>query len=379
MATTAPEDIPEPDRIEGAPHPRETARLYGHEAAENAFLTAFNSGRLHHGWLISGPRGVGKATLAWRLARFLLDAPSDDGGLFGAPPAPTSLDTADDTPLARRLRALSEPRLFLLRRPWDDKNGRLRQEITVEEARALKSFFTMSAADGGRRVAIIDAADELNTSAANAVLKLLEEPPAGATFFLIAHQPHRLLPTIRSRCRELRLSALAPEALAEALTAAGGEVAPDEAQALAELAGGSVGEAFRMTNLDGLKLYAAIIGLFSTLPRLDRPRALALAETGAGKGSEPQFDLLLTLIDLFLTRLARAAALRQLPPEAAKGEAALLARLAEHPDAARQWAEIAQSLAQRARRGKAVNLDPAALLMDMVLTLEKTAGTLAQR
>lgn len=380
MAATAPEDIPEPDRIEGAPHPRETARLHGHDGAEAAFLSAFNAGRLHHGWLISGPRGVGKATLAWRLARFLLDAPADDGGgLFGAPPPPETLDTDADSPLARRLRALSEPRLFLLRRPWDDKNSRLRQEITVEEARALKSFFTMSAADGGRRVAIIDAADELNTSAANAVLKLLEEPPAGATFFLIAHQPHRLLPTIRSRCRELRLSALPPEALAQALTAAGGEVAPDQAQALAELAGGSVGEAFRLTNLDGLKLYATLVGLLSALPRLDRPRALALADMGAGKGAEAQFDLILTLIDLFLTRLARAAATRQLPPEAAPGEAALMTRLADHPDAARHWAEIAQSLAQRARRGKAVNLDPAALLMDMVLTLEKTAGTLALR
>ena len=379
MAATAPEDIPEPDRIEGAPHPRETARLFGHDAAEATFLSAFTSGRLHHGWLISGPRGVGKATLAWRIARFLLDAPTDDGGLFGAPPPPDSLDTSEDTPLARRLRALSEPRLFLLRRPWDDKNSRLRQEITVEEARALKSFFSMSAADGGRRVAIIDAADELNTSAANAVLKLLEEPPAGATFFLIAHQPHRLLPTIRSRCRELRLSALPPDALAQALTAAGGEVDPDQAQALAELAGGSVGEAFRLTNLDGLKLYALLIDLFASLPRLDRPRALALAELGAGRGAEAQFDLILTLIDLFLTRLARAAATRQLPPEAAKGEAALLTRLADAPDAARLWAEIAQTLAQRARRGKAVNLDPAALLMDMVLTLEKTAGTLAQR
>lgn len=379
MATTAPEDIPEPDRIEGAPHPRETARLFGHEAAEATFLSAFSSGRLHHGWLISGPRGVGKATLAWRIARFLLDAPAEDGGLFGAPPPPETLDTPEDTPLARRLRALSEPRLFLLRRPWDDKNSRLRQEITVEEARALKSFFSMSAADGGRRVAIIDAADELNTSAANAVLKLLEEPPAGATFFLVAHQPHRLLPTIRSRCRELRLSALAPDALAQALTAAGGEVAEDQAQALAELAGGSVGEAFRLTNLDGLKLYALLIDLFASLPRLDRPRALALAELGAGRGAEAQFDLILSLIDLFLTRLARAAATRQLPPEAAKGESALLTRLADHPEAARHWAEIAQSLAQRARRGKAVNLDPAALLMDMVLTLEKTAGTLAQR
>lgn len=379
MAATAPEDIPEPDRIEGAPHPRDTVLLFGHDAAEATFLSAFNSGRLHHGWLISGPRGVGKATLAWRIARFLLDAPVDDGGLFGAPPPPETLDTPNDTPLARRLHALSEPRLFLLRRPWDDKNSRLRQEITVEEARALKSFFAMSAADGGRRVAIIDAADELNTSAANAVLKLLEEPPAGATFLLIAHQPHRLLPTIRSRCRELRLSALPPDALAKALTAAGGEVADDQAQPLAELAGGSVGEAFRLTNLDGLKLYALLIDLFSSLPRLDRPRALALAELGAGRGSEAQFDLILTLIDLFLTRLARAAATRQLPAEAAKGESDLLTRLADAPDAARLWAEIAQSLAQRARRGKAVNLDPAALLMDMVLTLEKTAGTLAQR
>lgn len=377
MAATAPEDIPEPDRIEGAPHPRETPHLFGHDSAEAAFLSAFNGGRMHHGWLITGPRGVGKATLAWRLARFLLAAPADDGGLFGAPPPPTTLDTPEDDPLARRIRALAEPRLFLLRRPWDDKAARLKQDITVDEVRRMKSFFTLSAADGGRRAAIIDAADDMNPSAANALLKLLEEPPAGATFFLIAHQPYRLLPTIRSRCRELRLTPLAPDALATALTQAGGEVAPDQTQPLAELAGGSVGEAFRLTNLDGLKLYATLIALFSTLPRLDRPRLLALAETGAGRGAEQQFDLILTLIDLFLTRLARAAATRQLPPEAAPGEAALITRLSDSPDAARHWADIAQSLAQRARRGKAVNLDPAALLMDMVLKLEETAGTLA--
>jgi DNA polymerase-3 subunit delta' len=377
MATTAPEDIPEPDRIEGAPHPRETPRLFGHDGAETAFLSAFNGGRMHHGWLITGPRGVGKATLAWRLARFLLAAPADDGGLFGAPPPPETLDTPEDDPLARRIRALAEPRLFLLRRPWDDKSARLKQDITVDEVRRMKSFFTLSAADGGRRAAIIDAADNMNPSAANALLKLLEEPPAGATFFLIAHQPYRLLPTIRSRCRELRLTPLSPGALAQALTQAGGEVAPDQTQPLAELAGGSVGEAFRLTNLDGLKLYATLIALFSTLPRLDRPRLLALAETGAGRGAEQQFDLILTLIDLFLTRLARAAATRHLPPEAATGEAALITRLSATPDAARHWADIAQTLAQRARRGKAVNLDPAALLMDMVLKLEETAGSLA--
>ena len=372
-------DIPEPDRIEGAPHPRETHRLFGHDKAEADFLSAFTTGRMHHGWLITGPRGVGKATLAWRLARFLLATPDADGGLFGAPEPPTTLDIPEDDPTARRIRALAEPRLFLLRRAWDEDKKRLKTVITVDEVRRMKSFFALSAADGGRRAAIIDDADEMNSNAANALLKLLEEPPAGATFFLISHQPFRLLPTIRSRCRELRLTPLPPDALAAALAQAGGDATPEDAQALAELAGGSVGEAFRLTNLDGLKLYAVLTQLLATLPRIDRPRLLALAELGAARGAEEQFDLILTLLDLFLTRLARAAATRTLPPAAAKGEAEAITRLADHPNAARLWAEAAQSLSARARKGKAVNLDPAALLMDMVLKLEETAGTLALR
>lgn len=378
MAVTPPEDIPEPDRIEGAPHPRETAQLFGHDAPEADFLAAFNTGRLHHGWMVTGPRGVGKATLAWRLARFLLATPEADGGMF-APPKPETLDIAPDHPTARRIRALAEPRLFLLRRPWDDKTSRLRQEITVDEVRRMKQFFSLSAADGGRRVAIIDAADDLNTSAANALLKLLEEPPANVTLMLISHQPFKLLPTIRSRCRELRLHPLAPAPLADALTQAGAALEPDEAQALAQLAGGSVGEAFRLTNLSGLALYQTIVTLLSALPRLDRPRLLALADAGAQRGGEAQFDLILTLLDLFLARIARAGATRTLPPEAAKGEADLITRLAPDANAARAWAELAQTLGLKARRGKAVNLDPAALLMDMVLRLEDTAAALPQR
>ena len=370
-------DIPEPDRMEGAPHPRDTAHLIGQHAAEQTFLAAYNRGRLHHGWLITGPRGVGKATLAWRLARFLLATP-DDTGMF-APPAPQTLDIPDTHPVFARTRALSEPRLFLLRRPWDDKAERLRGEITVDEVRKMKGYFALSAADGGQRVAIIDAVDDMNVNAANALLKLLEEPPAKVTLFLISHQPSRLLPTIRSRCRELRLMPLAPADLSDALTQAGGDVAPADRTALAELAGGSVGEAFQMTNLDGLKLYTALIRVMSTLPRLDRPMALALAETGAKRGAEAQFDLIVTLIDLFLSRLARAGTIGHLPPEAARGEAALIERLSPGPQAARQWADLAQSLGNRARRGRAVNLDPAALLMDMVLKIDEVAGTLAQR
>jgi DNA polymerase-3 subunit delta' len=204
---------PQPDQITGAPHPRQ-ARLIGHAQAGAAFLDAYNSARLHHAWMISGPRGVGKATLAWHLARFLLaspeNGPENNGGMF-APPAPASLDIAPDHPVARRLLALSEPRLFLLRRPYDDKTERLKNDITVDEVRRMKSFFALSAADGGRRVAIVDCLDEMNPSAANALLKLLEEPPAGVTFFLITHQPARLCPPSAraaascalARCRQM--------------------------------------------------------------------------------------------------------------------------------------------------------------------------------
>ena len=377
-ANLTEDPIPEPDRVEGAPHPRETLRLIGQAPADAAFLDTFRQGRMPHGWLLTGPRGVGKATLAWRMARFLLATPEEDGGMF-APPPPVTLDIPPDHPVSRRMLALSEPRLFLLRRPWDDKATppRHRQEITVDEVRRMKSFFNFSAADGGRRVAIVDTADDLNTSAANALLKLLEEPPQGVTVLLVSHQPSRLLPTIRSRCRELRLGPLSAADMAQALVAAGAEA--DSAGPMAALSGGSVGEAIRIANLDGLKLYAQILALFATLPRLDRPRALALAEAGAGRGAEASFDLILRLMDLFLARLARAGVTGTPPPEAAPGEAALITRLAPDATAARVWADLAQTLSARARRGRAVNLDPASLLMDMVLKIDETAGTLAPR
>ncbi len=375
VAALMSDDLPEPDRIAGAPHPRETGATFGHRAAEAEFLTGFNAGRLHHGWLVTGPRGVGKATLAWRIARFLLATPEDDGGFFAAP-APATLDIPEDHPVARRLRQLAEPRLYLLRRGPNEKETALAQDIRVDEVRKMKSFFALSAADGGRRVAIIDAADEMNVGAANALLKLLEEPPAGATFLVISHQPHRLLPTIRSRCRELRLSPLGPQDLSDALTLAGGAVAPDTVQALAELAGGSVGEAFRLTNLDGLKIYQTITYLMGTLPRMDRPRAIALSDMASGKGNEAQFDLILTLLDLFLARLARCGAIGAAAPEAAPGEAALMTRLAPSPTQARVWADLAQTLGIRARRGRAVNLDPAALLLDTLLKMNETAASL---
>ncbi len=369
---TAVEDRPLPDQIEGAPHPSETPVLFGQSRAEADFLDAFTSGRLHSGWLITGPQGVGKATLAWRMAAFLLSQPvvaADD--MFGAPPPPTTLDVDDDHPDMRLIRSGAHPRLFTLRRAWDEKGDKLKSVITVDEVRKLKNFFGMSATDGGRRVVIVDPADEMNVNAANAILKLLEEPPADAMILLLSHQPSRLLPTIRSRCRELRCGLLGADDMTAALAQA--DIHTDAGEALTALSGGSVGEAIRLTNLDGLTVYADLVALFSGLPMIDRPRALSMADKCVGKAGATRFALTLDLIDKFLIRTARAGL--QGPPaiQAAQGEALLLAKLSPTDLAARRWAQVAQDVSERTRHGKAVNLDPAALILDTLFMIEKAA------
>lgn len=368
-------DTPPPDQVPGAPHPRETPRLIGQAAAEAEFLDAYASGRLHHAWLLSGPRGVGKATLAWRIARFLLATPEAGGdGLFGAPPPPATLDVDPEHPVARRIGAGADPGLAAITRSENEKTGRLRAEIVVDDIRRLTPFFGLTATDGGRRVVIVDAADEMNPSAANALLKTLEEPPARATLLLVAHRPSRLLPTIRSRCRGLRLGPLSPADMAAALEQAGAQT-PEHPERLAALAGGSVGAALRLLGHDGLTLYQEVIAVLATLPRLDRPRALALAEKAAARGGAERFELLLTLIDTALARLARTGAIGTAPaPEAAPGEAEVFARLAPDAARARAWAETAATVQERSRHGAAVNLDPAALVLDTVFKLQETAA-----
>lgn len=370
------DDTPQPDRIDGAPHPRDTQRLIGQQMAEQSFLEALASGRLHHGWMIAGPRGVGKATLAWRIARYLIANPpgGDGGGLFDAPPPPTSLEVDPEHPVARRMAAGSEPGLFRLVRPWDDKAKRLRAEITIAEVRKLKSRFALSAADGGWRVVIVDAMDEMNTAAANALLKLLEEPPARTTLLLVTHQPSALLPTIRSRCRMLQLRPLGTEDMGDALAQAGIDASPDEAAALSALAAGSVGAAVRLSLNDGPRLYAEIVELLASLPQMDRARALKLAEAATARGDEDRVNTIFSLLDLALVRLARFGATGLPGPEAAPGEAQIFARLCPSPHSARAWAEQGQQISARTRHGRAVNLDPAALILDTVIKLQKTAA-----
>jgi len=349
----------EPDRHPSAPHPRGTAALFGQEAAERAFLDAEAAGRLHHGWLLTGPRGVGKATLAWRIARHLI-----------AGETAASLDMTPDNPTFRQVAALASPQLFLARRPWDDKTERLRTAITVDEIRAMTGFFHLTAADGGRRVAIVDSADELNGPAANALLKILEEPPRHSVLLLVSHRPAGLLPTIRSRCRELRLGSLAPAPLAQALATAGAE-APDDPR-LAILAGGSVAAALDLVAGGGLALYAEIVALLGTSP-LDRRRLLALADAAAGRAGAARYAMTLDLAGLALGRLALAAS--GAAPEAfSPAEAGLFAGIGATPAQAKLWATLVPRLAERTTHARAVNLDPAQVILDTFLTIDAAAA-----
>ncbi|MGF1659028.1 MAG: DNA polymerase III subunit delta' [Rubrimonas sp.] len=369
-------EIPEPDRVPGAPHPRQTLRLFGQERAERGFLDAWGAGRLHHGWLLRGPQGVGKATLAYRIARALI---AHDPG---APP-PNGLDMPTDHPVVRRIAAGAEPRLRAVVRPLRRKPGsrafveplQRAAEITVGEIRELGEFLHLSAADGGWRAVVVDAADELNVAAANALLKLLEEPPARCVLLLVAHAPGRLPPTIRSRCRTLDLHPLPPDAFAAALAQAGAATAASEA--LAELSRGAPGDALAMAAEDGPALYAELAALASGAPGLDRRRLRALAASCAGREAAGRYSLAVRFSVLLLQRLARAGAGAPLT-EAAPREAEIARALSSDPARARLWAELAAQIEASAAQARAVNLDPEQTILDIWLRVDAAAGRAAR-
>ncbi|MGB0507022.1 MAG: DNA polymerase III subunit delta' [Pikeienuella sp.] len=364
-------DLPSPDQVGDAPHPSATLALYGQDQAQNDFLSAWGAGRLHHAWLLTGPRGIGKATLAYRMARTRLANDDDEDGLFGAPEPPHTLAMEADHPIMRRILAGAEPRLFTLRRTVNQKTNKLNTVIRVDDVRKLKDFFQLSAADGGWRVAVVDAAEEMNVSAANALLKFLEEPPAKTMLILISHAPAQLLPTIRSRCRTLNLHALSPDNLAKALETA--EMDGANNPALAALSGGSAGEAIRLNEGGGLTLYARIVRLMTGAPGMDRPEMISIAEACMGRDAESTYDLTVRLVDLCLSRLAIAGAAGPPVMAGAPDEPALMQQLSASPAAARLWADTAAQIASKTASARAVNLDPAQVMLDTFFEIDATA------
>jgi DNA polymerase-3 subunit delta' len=363
---------PEADRLEGFPHPRETMQLYGHEEAERRFADLFGGGRMHHAWLITGPEGIGKATLAYRMARFLLARP-EERDMFGA-----SLDIGSETSAGRQVRALSHPGLLVVRRPYDPQKKRIRTEITVDEVRRLKTFLALTSDENAWRVVIVDPADDLNANAANALLKSLEEPPRRTVFLLVAQSPGSLLPTIRSRCRTLGLQPLRGDmlrkAVSQAIAASGEDVGagaalePGEWEQLETLSGGSVRRVLALKAAGGLALHTRLNAVLSALPRVDWTAIHALSDELASPAAEQRFELFYELLFAELARLLRVGAGGMAPPDEQK----LAQKLVPEPNLA-SWAELWETLLAEKAQTLALNLDRKSLILETFVRLERAA------
>ncbi|PVB62778.1 DNA polymerase III subunit delta' [Labrenzia sp. 011] len=290
---------PEVDVLPGFPPPHERTRLIGHEATEQALLDAYRSVRLHHAWILGGPKGIGKATLAFRFARFVISHPDR----FGADVAAArDLSVPEDHPVARQLAAGGHPNILHLRRPWDDKSKRFKSDLPVDEIRRTVSFFGTTASAKAWRICIVDAADDLNISSANALLKILEEPPERCLFLVLSHAPGRLLPTIRSRCRRLDLAPLGSNEIAEGLRelAADSIPADDDLREIAQTADGSLRAAISLLSGDGLAIAKNLKKLAESGAQPDLAAVHALADLVAARGQSDNWESFQHIIRIWL-------------------------------------------------------------------------------
>ncbi|WP_372707185.1 DNA polymerase III subunit delta' [Brevundimonas sp.] len=322
-------------------HPRDRFDMVPDAAAELAFLEALDKGRLHHAWLLCGVEGSGKATFAYRAARRLLGATAD---LTRGP-----LGTRPDDPVARLVTAQSHPDLLILERAVE--GGKIKKSISVDQARDLPEFFSKSPSQAHYRVAIIDAADDLNLNAANALLKVLEEPPERSMLFLVTHAPGRLLATIRSRCRRLAFPVWPLHALEDLVRNQTG-VSSAEASRIAGMAGGSPGQALALASgatLEADQLAQAWVAAAS----VDRAEAMAVADGFRGVEGQERFEML-------MGRLGAAVKVRALE-EGASGA---------------RWAELWSRLVEMPERAAAINMDRGDVLAGALADLQrvKAAG-----
>jgi len=300
MAQGFSEAGPESDRFEDTPHPRETYDFFGHVKAEGELLRSYLRGCLPHAFIISGLPGIGKATLAWRLARFILANP-DPAGVTRADR--TDLFVPEGHAISRQVAALSHPDLVLLRREWNPETKRHATQIQVDDVRRAIHMFQRAAGRGGFRICLLDCADDLNPSSANALLKLVEEPPPRSLFLIVAHQPGLLLATLRSRCRKVHLKPLGSTDIGNILTALGppwsNTSEPKRETAIAR-AQGSVHRTLRLLDEEGIALETAVMRVLDELPQIDWNKAHILADRISARHNSTDYESTLALIDEWL-------------------------------------------------------------------------------
>lgn len=354
-------------------HPRRTRTLFGHDAAEREFLAAFNAERLHHAWLITGAKGIGKATLAWRFAKFLAvqeDAADSGPGLFGEelPSEATNLDTDPDDPAIQRIEAGGYGSIAVAERSLNEKTGKLRNDIVIDDVRKLTGFYTQTSAEGGWRIAIVDAADEMNANAANALLKLLEEPPAKSILFLVAHSPGKLLPTIRSRCRTLKLKMLGEDSVQAVLAGRYPALSSDELTALSRLSGGAPGRAIELAERDGVALYRSMAQQLAGLPRLNIPQIHEFAAKLSAPKADAEYRLFIEMLLGWVERLVRQNASGVPTNDVMAGEGAEMARISSHAGLDR-WLDLWEKMGRLVSRADAVNLDRKQVIISLFTSI----------
>lgn len=336
--------------------PHSNPNLVGHEAAEAALLAAVQSGRLHHGWLITGPEGIGKATLAYRFARYLMAGGKGD-----------SLQLSADHPVFKRMAASGHADLVVVERSANDR-GALRQEIVVDDVRRIEPMFRRTSAEGGWRIAIIDQADRMNENAQNAVLKLLEEPPTGALLLLTASAPGRLLPTIRSRVRTLALEPLSPPVLADLLRDHLPDLSENDRLQLAAMAEGSLGQSLALHEAEGLTVYRELLAILNALDRLPASTLLDYVEKLGQKEASPGYEVITRLLPQWLANVAKMAATGHVN-ERIEGEAAPMAMLASTLGLERSlalWEKVRELFSQ----AEGLNLDRKQTLLSALLAIK---------
>jgi DNA polymerase-3 subunit delta' len=345
--------------------PRENPELRGHEIVERELRRLAELGRMPHALLLTGPRGVGKATLAFRLARFLLAQPSER--------AESGLVIAPEIGAFRRVASGGHADLLTVERAYDPRRRRLRSEILVEDVRQVAGFLRLTAAEGGWRIVIIDGAEEMNRNAANALLKILEEPPRRALLLLVSHSPGLLLPTIRSRCHRRTLAVLPQPLVLELLRQYRPELANSEAEALARLAEGSIGRAIELADAGGLALYRSILDMLAQIPRLDVAGLHGFADKLARADADDAYRASEELLPQFLARMvvefARGALDRDdLLPE----EREVMRRLTARADPPR-WAALRDEIERNFASTDELNLDRKQAILGAFFAVEELA------
>ena len=367
------------DKIAGAPHPMLANEIIGHSSQKLSFLSSFASNRLPQCWLLAGDMGIGKASFAWLIAKFLLTTkyqPADLKNDLNESNLNSILEPQSGS-ILNRIISGSEQRVYIVRRGYNEKRKAFFKNISIEDVRKLQSYCSLSIADGGKRIIIIDTADDLNKSSSNALLKLLEEPPKNTIFLLISHQPNLLLPTLKSRCQKLSFSNLDQTDLGAVLTAIGCKIEPSDQVSLSILSKGSAGAACRLLNSNCINLYSDILNISSSLPNLNINKILQLSQNYFAKAKPGEFEIFLEMMQHFFSRLCKTGAMQKpVLPSVTENEAKIMKNLCPNLKSAHLWSEAANITLAKLNKGYLLNIDIESLILDAFIYLEKSYQTI---